>query len=562
MTVLSSKSVIITAVMWLRSLSTTPCSTVQQFSVPLLLLALLQCLAFSEAQNASSVYVDGAHGVLNSTCCSGGSNVPCKDLTLALECVYSLPPTDSVSVLISNGTYGLIHNRSLTVFEQRSGGISFIGNTSCEGCVSIWCEENNAGLSFIESDNILIENLKFIACGFPNNSTSKDFSYNSSDPHFLEVNTAMYFLMCSHVNLTRVVVLGTDGIGVVMYSTVGENTIAHSAFIANQRIENSGNKLSGGGGLYIEFPYCKPGNTSCFNGSSNVPKKYTSSARYYITNTNFTRNLGNISDPVKFTFILPQKSNHLAFGRGGGLSVFFKGNSSNNSIVVSNTTFKNNSALWGGGVFVEHHDWSYNNNFSVYNSHLEDNECLYKNSSSKGTGGGGARVGYIFFGDTHAKKNFIRFENCNFSGNSAYFGGGLSFYAAREPTESRPTNSLVFVNTTWQENVARAGSAADLSVWHSVPTGAVAVANFTDCMFRNNSGSYTNELSTAVGIGALYLDSIPVYFMGENVFELNTHSALAAVSTGIYLTGGSSVHFLRNKGRAWRSYCSARLRFP
>ena len=525
------------------------CSTMKRFStLLLLLLALFQCLHSSEAQTASSVHVDSVRGVLDSTCCSGGPNIPCKTLTLALECVYLLPPIDSATVMINDGVYGLIHNRTLTVFYQRSGGISLIGNASCEGCVNVWCDEN-AGLSFIESDNIVIENLVFTGCGFPNNSTSKDFSTNSSDPHFLEVNSALYFLMCTHVTLSHVVVQYTDGIGVVMYSTVGEITIASSAFIANQRNLTDDDKLSGGGGLYIEFPYCKPGDTSCFNGSSNIPENYTSSARYYISNTRFTENLGNMSDPVKFTFILPQKSNHLAFGRGGGLSVFFKGHSSDNSIVVNGSAFTNNRALWGGGIFVEHHDWSSNNNFSVYNSQLEDNECLYKNSSSKGTGGGGARVGYIFFGDTHAKSNSIHFENCTFTGNSAYFGGGLSIYAAREPTESSPTNSLVFVNTTWQENVARAGSAADLSVWHTVPAGAVAITNFTDCRFSNNSGSYTSELSTVVGIGALYLDSIPVHFMGKNIFELNTHSALAAVSTGIYLTSGCSVQFLNNKGR-------------
>ena len=37
------------------------------------------------------------------------------------------------------------------------------------------------------------------------------------------------------------------------------------------------------------------------------------------------------------------------FGRGGGLSVFFKGHSLNNSISISDCLFDDNYAVWGGG---------------------------------------------------------------------------------------------------------------------------------------------------------------------------------------------------------------------
>ena len=133
--------------------------------------------------------------------------------------------------------------------------------------------------------------------------------------------------------------------------------------------------------------------------------------------------------------------------------------------------------------------------------------------------------------------------------NSAFFGGGASLYAVREPTESSPTNSLAFKNTTWQGNVAWTGSAVDLSVWHVVTTGAISTTNFTNCIFSDNNGYYTKEPNTAVGVGAVYLDSISIFLMGKNRFEMNTHSALAAVSTGIYLTTNSSLYFVNNTGR-------------
>ena len=496
----------------------------------------------------ANVYVDGVHGVSNSTCCPGEPTTPCKNLTIALACVQVIPLSMPVSITVNKGAYVLMSDSNLTVISQRTGGFVISGNCSLEvDCVKIICEQD-AGLTFIKSDSITLENLTFTGCGHPNNSTSRDFSYGPK-PHFLQVKSALYFLLCRTVTLSQVTVQHTDGTGVVMYSTVGENVITHSRFIENKPNANGTDAFKGGGGLYVEFAFCYPGNASCFSSSSNIPLEYTSGANYYIRDSIFTGNLANMSDSFQFTFILPQKSNHIAFGRGGGLSVFFKGLSSNNTVTIDGSRFVNNSALWGSGVFVEYQDFSYNNTFIVNNSVVTGNECLYKNSSSQGTGGGGARAGYIFFDDTHVKENSVEFENCTFSNNFAFFGGGVSFYAAREPTESRATNTLSFMNTTWQNNVARAGSAVDLSVWHSVSIGAAAVANFTNCRFCKNSGLYTKQPNTVVGIGALYLDTISVYLMGENWFETNTHSALAAVSTGIYLTTNSSVHFINNTGR-------------
>ena len=97
--------------------------------------------------------------------------------------------------------------------------------------------------------------------------------------------------------------------------------------------------------------------------------------------------------------------------------------------------------------------------------------------------------------------------------------------------------------------MARAGSGADLSVWHTSPKGAITVAEFSNCSFEKNSGDYTEDISTVVGIGALYIDSIPIRFSGQNSFTNNTHSALAARTTGIYMSQNSDTYFSDNSGR-------------
>ena len=102
---------------------------------------------------------------------------------------------------------------------------------------------------------------------------------------FFQVKSTLYFFLCHTVTLANITIQHSDGTGVVMYSTVGNNTITGSKFIANK----PPNSFNGGGGLYIEFSYCYPGNTSCFEGPSNIPKDYTSGANFVISDSVFCR---------------------------------------------------------------------------------------------------------------------------------------------------------------------------------------------------------------------------------------------------------------------------------
>ena len=83
-----------------------------------------------------------------------------------------------------------------------------------------------------------------------------------------------------------------------------------------------------------------------------------------------------------------------------------------------------------------------NNQITLKDSAISFNRVMDSTSES-GTGGGGARVGYIFFDKTHCYQNLISFENVTFTKNVAYYGRGLSFYTAREKT-ANATNQLIF----------------------------------------------------------------------------------------------------------------------
>lgn len=492
-----------------------------------------------------TVTVSSSHGVGNTTCCQN-SSLPCNNLELALYCVHEqVPSTTLLTMLISGGDY-VLTNQSLSTFVNWPLGITIKGAVPLnnESQVIITCEAG-AGLTFIRANNVSLQNIQLSRCGKIQNSTSREFT---AVDKFLDISVAVYFLLCKDVSIISTTVSESNGTGVVMYNTVGSVTILNSHFLNNSMLNIT---QQGGGGLYIEFGYCLPGNSSCFENGPNVPLAYTSGARYFIAECSFEYNVANVAKSAdESTFILPQKSEHLAFGRGGGLSVFFKGVTSNSIVTVNESLFYYNRALWGGGIFIECLDNSSSNQFHVYNTILYGNYLFHQHTLKRGTGGGGSRVGFLYFDDTHAFKNSVLFDNCSFIKNSAYFGGGLSFYTARELETSTPSNSLVFTKCQWRSNVARAGSAVDLSVWHPSTHGALTQVYFETCKFENNSGNYTSMSGKLIGIGAMYLDSIPVTISGNTTFHNNTHSALAAVNTGIYFDINSSTSFVGNSGHS------------
>ncbi len=524
---------------------------------------LLVVLLCSEAVLGLNIYVSNQSSTSNSTCWQEGDGLHCSTFGMALE---ELSHHNHSTLWVAKGVYYL--NQSVPAEDKnedkndvldQSGDYRFIWVVDI--AISVWDDnetaqdlraipvrvqcENETGLTFIYATNVTIRGVEFSQCGVLQYSTSKV----SDDGSFEQFYTALYFLYASDVTLEFVHVTETPGTGVVMYATVGRNLITNSSFSFNApRLLANKTSESGGGGLYIEFPYCTPDLQNCTLNFTTL-QRYVSNSEYVIESCKFFNNTAKIHDEIQSIFITPQLDKHLAFGRGGGLSIFFKGRSVNNSIQVRSCSIMNNIALWGGGLFMEFQDMSNNNNFSMEATKIESNHCFHHASESKGSGGGGARVGYIFFAPTHAHHNRMSFLNVTFAGNKAYYGGGLSLYASREPTEAIATNTLDFRDCIWTSNLARVGSGVDLSVWHPVPYGAVIEPSFTDCTFNDNTAQYTQKLGQFVGLGALYSNFIPVSFRGKVFFLNNTETALVCIGARIQFHSGCVARFHENSGR-------------
>lgn len=414
--------------------------------------------------------------------------------------------------------------------------------------ITVTCE-SGVGLTFIQSRRISIEGVEFRHCSAAHNSTSRNYSVTGTGQklEFLQFKAGLYFESCEDISFTSVTITQSDGIGLAMYGTVGENSFEHCAFSDN---EASGTEW-GGGGAYIEFPYCSPGNPHSCNLSA------YSGSLYEFSHCNFTDNVAHAYHPVEFPFLYPQDENHLSMGRGGGLCAFFM-NAFNMSLTLNNCTFAHNNAAWGGGLFVEFQGGSAGNVLQVNNTVFINNSAntSHNNDSDTSqlpyrTGGGGARVGIVFPHDKLSVNNRVLFYNVCFHDNSAYWGGGVSFGAVREPNTTAPSNELRFDMCYWRGNHGRVGAAVELSLLYQATSGNAAEGYFNDCTFEcNHNLAYSNDARDRyIGRGTVMADGITISLEGSNNFFHNNRTAIVVEDAYLNFLGNSIINFTGNVGR-------------
>ena len=493
-------------------------------------------------ENLVTVYIDADSG--NDTTCLPvpEENKPCKTLNRALtyraSCVSYVILSHSVDLY---AVTPFVNADGL--FLSSGGGVTNGSLVTCHG---------DAGLAFMNVSNIVIKNVSFMYCGAERNSTSKYFS-TGTDFRLQLFRAALYFDRCSNLSMSAVhVVCSPNATGVVIYNTGGVNVIEKSVF-SNNKVSDS---FPGGGGFYLEFSYCLPGDSSCVDHSEYVT---VTNASYLFESSEFS---GNIASTNKSNsgavFIIPLESNHVAFGRGGGLSVFFKGTSAYNTITISNCHFANNIAEWGGGSFVEFHDSTDSNKVEFVNCTFEHNFCGYE--LVQGTGGGGLRIGHLVFGKTSKEIDFQHgneavLTGCHFLNNTAMYGGGIFVTPASQNISNyiKGMESTVTVeNSSFHNNTAMMGAALNINEFSIFSDGTMPLILLKDINVVYNTALYTeviNETNTphTEGVSALYIHEVATIFEGYNLFMLNTHSGLAAVGTTLDFTNCHAV-FQQNSG--------------
>ena len=465
----------------------------------------------------------------------------CGSLSQAFQLLETC--CDSTDIVIEPGKYSV--NASFTVHDLTN--IRIRSYSQSERTV-IHCPSNvnsshdfDTGLAFIKVTDLILENLNILGCGMKHVSTIQ-FGSDAEEKQFITLRSALFIQNSSNINLFNTVISESNGIGLLLFDTVGTVNITSSLFTENKLNSLEETKyFTGGGGIYIEFTNCTPGVAAC-DPSSNV---HNSLSNYIIANCGFSGNnaIYNFSDSEPDRLA---SNVHVSFGAGGGLSVQFHGYAQNNTFRIISCIFALNKANSGGGVSVDAKEKSSNNYVEILQS------SFYGNLAYMYQGGGGAHMGVaIYQNNQQCYNNSFIIADCGFDRNSATkgVGGGITWYASHEPGQAQPTNYFEVCNSSFVNNEALYGSAVQINKeYHaSVIGGGMLTLVIDSCNFTNNNLRLVNS-STFSSVGAVSASGVSIEFTGAVRFTKNNSTALVIDDAVAKFSDNSFAQFTENKG--------------
>ena len=476
-------------------------------------------------------------GINDTTCWTSGQHTPCATINLALKGLQH----NSTVIYITPGIYTLEYGQETQLKDKYQ--LAIIGNVPDspgeQQKVVIKCSPL-IGLSFLWSGNITLQSITLHGCGGVHVSTSRNMSSQSFE--LLMFQVAVYMLYCKNVHIMDVVIGSSNGTGLTMYNTVGNVTISGCVFK-----ENGVGISYGGGGLQIEWSYCDPENEWDCPEEGPSPVDNNNDSLYNVINCIFTSNMAQGGSLLSRYYKLSnQARDSYMFGRGGGVSVIFKGQARNNKIIMYYNLFQDNQADHGGGLYIGYYDNAYNNSIEISHTIVTNNSnpTIFDLSLNADRGGGGVKIMHASMYNTVIKQlvNVIEMISCNISNNTGIIGGGLMI-------ESGSIFNLHLSNIVFVSNIAYQGSACFF-------TNGIDFSQHLDtiklskCIFRSNepvcdniNGVYSFSCS-----GTLYSRSVPISFNGINIFSDNRASAIEVHGSVITINPGTKMTFIGNDG--------------
>ena len=432
--------------------------------------------------------------------------------------VFPLNLSSYTTITLCNGRIDIEND---TVISD----VTDIHLTSCgDGCTQFVCIRSAVGFKFFKVVNLHISRVVFDGCGLI-------YDYKEIDDSTVLIPGGLVISHCKNVTLNNVIVQNSVGTGLIVNQTNGEIQIKNSLFDGNCKDESV---LPLAGGLYIEFVH------------ENITSKVTMT--YSINDCRFVNNQCDIST---FTDGLGSATKYGGYGAGGGMRLVYNHNVSNSTLSITNSTFLNNSALWGGGIGVHYQNSPQNNSVYVRNSQFVWNKGFYN--------GGGISIGFAAdYSQTSilTSKNIIQFQKCIVEENEAKgYGGGLRIYSSRNQFVALNIN---FSKCSFSKNEALYGPAVDM-LPRSVDTfndGYLSSVSFNNCNFTSNTvtkkfidASLHNTFKHyESGKGVFACAGYFLFIRGRTVFNYNQGSAMYLSSCKIQFESGSHVSFTNNSG--------------
>ena len=270
---------------------------------------LLALVCLLLGYSAASHVIHVRHNGSNSSNCS--STGSCATLQLALAGLQAdYKSADTAIYIHGPANYTLPASDTATTLSKAQNIV--ISGTG-EGAV-IECSKG-AGLAFNNSHNVTVSQLTLAGCGLATNNSS----------------SALLFHSCKDVTIDNITISYSTGVGCIVQDSTGLVQIRDSMYTLTSD--------SAGGGLILQQLI-----------------DYT--VKYIITDCVFEQNTATLSDA------------HAMYpSRGGGLMVNLQPNS---SLIIDSCSFANNSAQYGGALYLELNGTSVN----ITDTSFENNTAI------------------------------------------------------------------------------------------------------------------------------------------------------------------------------------------
>ena len=481
--------------------------------------------------------------------------IQCKTLDRALSLAIGL---NSTKIFVAKGNYSLKRSHHF----RRISSFGLFGTGSSRDDVEITCHAN-VSVSFILSENITFEGVKFRKCGaWFSSSTGPTKNYpNVKGSKF---KAALDFRYCRNLRISDVEISSSPGLGANLYDVGGVVNVTDSWFANNYArdsiftpVTENGSYVYSGGGVFIVL---NPYGYDTVNVTPSEHDSYHHNNSYVFAHCHFLGNKAlRSNNKEEHELNTPE----LSFTRGGGLGVFFRENASGCIIEIKSCNFSRNKASWGGGLQVEMSDNTEKNSFVMQATTFWGNHAVLA--------GGGARLGNLPYKGVQLRLNQFNISNCIFESNKATWGGGTTLYGTTIPRKcTKHTDPAVtqfyFFGCKWLANRGNVGAALGAFLYNQNddfigPEVPYHVCFENDTLFRSNKVIlFEGNLTT--GQGSLYSVQVPLIFRMNAQFVNNSQSAL--VLDGSTLEVHGKLDFINNagfKGGAIAMYGRSRIVF-
>ena len=466
-----------------------------------------------------TITVDEDEGYDNVSCVENPALVFCKTLSHA---VSQIVEKANVTITLKSEFITLdtvVHFNQWTNVTLKGQG----KNITSIKCNYTTTHNESMGLVFDNSNGIQLQQLSITNCSVKI-STNNNQTFSSG----------LVIKDTSYVTLYNISITNNDGFGAMLTNNMG-NIIVNFSQFSNNSIKMDTDEIQGGGGMAIVVSQCSFDSISCNESNTNL------TGNYIISNSIFCNNIHSRA----------ANSDMWSFSYGGGLNIFLRWRANGNTFKITNSTFKNNTALGGGGMGLAIHNTASHNMILIEG-------CKYINNSVVDNGGGGGiKISIYPIREIEnvqlPKNNSITVRDTTFKGNTALYGGGTSvFIAAVNKAVSDINNALLFTNCTWIENKSSASTAVDIApeVHEQIESNAIALPIFENCNILHNHPDYVSALDQSYfsGQGTFFISKITVKFKGVNTFCHNSVTPLLILSSIVHIESNSTMIFKHNRG--------------